>query len=1407
MHRSVDNFDAPLFEDGLPFYDKFVAHKDSVDYRTSVEYNPETVEVFVKGVRLGPDEYTCEGPDLIVLKMLPAKDASVVIRGIEGRELKAPYNVYASQIGVEGGGSVQDELDSKQDTLVSGENIKTINGYSLLGEGDLDLFTDVLPAGFFLSGGGGGGGGTGDGDGSQGPPGPAGPQGPVGPQGPQGAAGAPGPQGPQGYDGADGATGPQGVQGPRGFTGAPGPGVAPGGTPGQVLTKLDATDYNTFWSDPSGGGTGGGIADAPLDGKQYGRQSGGWTEVIHDGEGGTGLVYIGDDPPADPLVGQQWWESDSGNTFIWYDDGDTAQWVPANVGVVGPEGPAGPPGPDGSEGPIGPEGPAGPQGPMGAQGPIGATGADGADGAPGPEGPAGPEGPQGPPGSGGSGSGLTYIGDEPPANPIVGQTWWESDTGNTFIWYDDGNSTQWVPITSAGPAGADGAPGPAGPAGSDGAPGPQGPKGDTGSQGPAGADGAQGPKGDPGIQGPQGPAGIVAGTMAEFDLAATDGNFVWQNGNADLGPIVRTGYGASAGVDTSLELGGLRTGDGYAVLDMHATEGSDYDFRVVRGPGTNGNVAFENLGTGTTSLTQVGPGEIAFSTNNSRRVTINALGHVGINTLSPDIFGTGLSRVLGISGSPYAGISINGATSGGSASLNMGNDAVAGFQIITAAGGYTSLSNPVATPMVFSTTNLERMRITADGKIGIGIALPTSALTVTHAYGAAGTTSAGIRLVMNTGAGGMYLAAEAAGASVAHNADYIAGTGWIARHTEASLYQQAAGRHSWWNNTGLTVGAGFVPTKNMELSPGPDCQLSIAGTTSAGLTLGTPKAKSLVQRAVVDNGANPPYSIITGGTDGAPSIQSHYSYFNNHQWGKGDGVVTMILTPAGNLGIGTNDPGQKLTVNGNVLTYGDYMMTGGRSLLGIGSTESFPFRGMNVPQYGIMYNAADDTGGNVVANISGWAGIRFYSGSAEQARIDTLALTLNGALWAGTGISLGNKHQGGGLTFSYNDASIGSRSWAITHDYGAYGDFMILTSATQTGGQDVPRFHISNLGVVSLYNSLVVNGQRAVTLNSSDGSISFQMDAGGWTGGAYFYGSSGGYKGGFGANGGGDTLNFYFIGPDYNTPSTSTRFFPDGHVEIGNHLYVVNSVTVKASGYGYMAMRQAGTVANTGYLEFYEPNGGRQTYIGFQDVGAGGPIRYNNEVNGTHLFGGSGLIPQSAGGMFLGNSAYYWSAVYAANGAIQPSDERMKTWRGGATEAEIKAAGRIIDELGFYQWAEGDDDQFHYGVRAQAVLQILIEEGLEEQFDFAIPRDAYVPDIPKFKYALVQFDSWDETSLSNPPPPATEEDPEPAAPEPTVTPAGNRFSMNLAELGLFVSTAQHARMNNLEARLAALEAL
>jgi hypothetical protein len=52
------------------------------------------------------------------------------------------------------------------------------------------------------------------------------------------------------FQGQEGEPGPIGPQGPTGPTGPAGPGVAAGGSTGQLLSKINNTDYNTQWTNP-----------------------------------------------------------------------------------------------------------------------------------------------------------------------------------------------------------------------------------------------------------------------------------------------------------------------------------------------------------------------------------------------------------------------------------------------------------------------------------------------------------------------------------------------------------------------------------------------------------------------------------------------------------------------------------------------------------------------------------------------------------------------------------------------------------------------------------------------------------------------------------------------------------------------------------------------------------------------------------------------------------------------------------------------------------------------------------------------------------------------------------------------------------------------------------------------------
>jgi hypothetical protein len=144
--------------------------------------------------------------------------------------------------------------------------------------------------------------------------------GPVGPQGPQGIPGA---QGPQGIPGAQGPQGNTGVQGPQGNPGAQGP-QGPQGVPGATINPATATPLIE---------SGTGAVGASV---KYARE-----DHVHPAAAGGGAsVTISDTPPASPTAGNLWWESDTGITYIYYNDGNSSQWVAlaGNVNALSPAG-------------------------------------------------------------------------------------------------------------------------------------------------------------------------------------------------------------------------------------------------------------------------------------------------------------------------------------------------------------------------------------------------------------------------------------------------------------------------------------------------------------------------------------------------------------------------------------------------------------------------------------------------------------------------------------------------------------------------------------------------------------------------------------------------------------------------------------------------------------------------------------------------------------------------------------------------------------------------------------------------------------------------------------------------------------------------------------------------------------
>ena len=365
------------------------------------------------------------------------------------------------------------------------------------------------------------------------------------------------------------------------------------------------------------------------------------------GGGGSASVSISETAPSSPAAGDMWWDSDVGNLQIYYTDANSSQWVTANN--------AGPQGPQGVQGAVGAQG---------AQGHQGVQGAVGAQGAQGHQGVQGAQGHQGRQGSVGIAS-LT-ISQTPPSSPAQGDMWWDSDDSTLGLYYNDGNSSQWVNI----------------------------------NHGPSGAQGAAGAQGAQGHQGVQGTAGTNATISNNADnRVITGGSGTNLNGESNL-----TFDGNTLSVTKKIESRGP-SGD------------AEFNFIRTNAAGSNGNtfgniVWSDNNSNNVAQLravraTAVDDASLVFSTRPTggsvtERLRITSAGKMGLGTNNP----TQYFHVVGNSAS------VQTEESGGG---------IVRMQSGGSSGNIGMYSNH---DLLLRTNSLERLRIDASGDIGLGIANP-----------------------------------------------------------------------------------------------------------------------------------------------------------------------------------------------------------------------------------------------------------------------------------------------------------------------------------------------------------------------------------------------------------------------------------------------------------------------------------------------------------------------------------------------------------------------------------------------------------------------------------------------------------------------------------------------------------
>jgi len=227
-----------------------------------------------------------------------------------------------------------------------------------------------------------------------------------------------------------------------------------------------------------------------------------------------------------------------------------AKGEPGEKGQKGEIGSTGSQGDKGDKGaPSTVAGDKGQKGEVGAQGSTGSAGDKGAKGEPSTvAGDKGDKGELGNTGTGtkgekGAGSSVT-IGVSPPTSPtpVPGDMWWDSDDADLHVYYNDGNTSQWVSVTSSaalkgqtgdkGQKGEVGVTGDKGQKGENGAAADKGQKGEIGATGGSGGTGNDGDKGQKGDEGSAGSTGIPVGTIAMFGSASAPSGWQLCNGGS-----------------------------------------------------------------------------------------------------------------------------------------------------------------------------------------------------------------------------------------------------------------------------------------------------------------------------------------------------------------------------------------------------------------------------------------------------------------------------------------------------------------------------------------------------------------------------------------------------------------------------------------------------------------------------------------------------------------------------------------------------------------------------------------------------------------------------------------------------------------------------------------------------------